>query len=541
MHSEKFERLIRRGLIGARELERVYIFAEDANRPVEDVLLEKGIAKHEVLLCLAGFHNCPSIEYDDGTTIPRGLLPKLDPMELMLESWAPIEINSQKAIVATSAPGPALAEKIKKKLGVSEIEFNAALAPDIKLIIENSYDLNAGFPLPAGRTPLAKVRTYLADRRSMLAAQRTSLARGRTGLSFLRTGISFIAIGVALFRIFGMGWLALLDGFLVIAGSIAIIDGIKWYHPVRKKSRERLDYICPHLPGGVSFLSVTNPGERPDFSRAEAEGGAHKLRSAWDKLAPVERRRFLANDRTDLAEERTALASLRTRMAKARTGLAFARTGVAFAGLGIGLLRQFPRSGWTAFDLALVLAGAIMTGEGLVWYLPGRMAGLEGLRAVMDAEDKKTIWDFLFHPTFKEKLKPLPLKSGQEPGVWATTGLALERTVLADRRNIMARLRTVMARARTAMAFVRTGLAISAVGAGLMIYFGIGNIPWVIFDGALIITGAVLITDGLLWYIAAEKIKSQFPYCFGDLEINLPDYARPVRSWAKAVFSHDDV
>ncbi|MEJ2314020.1 MAG: DUF202 domain-containing protein [Nitrospirota bacterium] len=130
------------------------------------------------------------------------------------------------------------------------------------------------------------------------------------------------------------------------------------------------------------------------------------------------------------------------------------------------------------------------------------------------------------------------MRLSHKPGIWATTGLALERTILADRRNVMARLRTVMARARTAMAFIRTGLSIGAVGTGLLVYFGVGNFTWAVFEILLIIAGLLLIADGLFWYVPAEKLKCQLPYCFGDMEIFMPDYRVPARQWKKVVFSH---
>jgi uncharacterized membrane protein YidH (DUF202 family) len=123
--------------------------------------------------------------------------------------------------------------------------------------------------------------------------------------------------------------------------------------------------------------------------------------------------------------------------------------------------------------------------------------------------------------------------------VWATTGIALERTMLADRRNVMARLRTVMARSRTGLAFIRTGMSIAAVGMLLLAYFGLTNIPWSVFNALLVTTGFVLMADGLYWHLPAEKIKQQYPYCFGEMEVTVPDYGCPVRTWKKAVFSHD--
>ena len=91
------------------------------------------------------------------------------------------------------------------------------------------------------------------------------------------------------------------------------------------------------------------------------------------------------------------------------------------------------------------------------------------------------------------------------------------------------------------MALIRTGMSISAVGLGLLVYFGAGNIAWTIFDALLIITGMLFIGDGLYWHLPAEKTRKQFPYCFGELELAIPDYGTPARFWRKAAFSHDDI
>jgi uncharacterized membrane protein YidH (DUF202 family) len=255
------------------------------------------------------------------------------------------------------------------------------------------------------------------------------------------------------------------------------------------------------------------------------------------------RRRFLSSVRTDFAEERTVLACYRAKMARARTGLAFSRTGIAFSGLGIALLRQFHTGPWSVFDYSLITVGILMAVEGFYWYLPGRRAGKKGHESVHQAQHRKTIWDFAFPPIVNQplpgQLSPPPVRASHAPGVWATTGIALERTMLADRRNVMARLRTVMARSRTGLAFIRTGMSIAAVGMLLLAYFGLTNIPWSVFNELLVTTGFVLMADGLYWHLPAEKIKQQYPYCFGEMEVTVPDYGCPVRTWKKAVFSHD--
>ncbi|MHB0867360.1 MAG: hypothetical protein ACYC6B_08195 [Thermoleophilia bacterium] len=407
----------------------------------------------------------------------------------------------------------------------------------------NPFDLpeeDEGLPVPAGRTPQAKVRNYLADRRSALADQRTSLSRGRTGMAFFRTGIALVTIAVTLLRTFGSGLLLPLDIVLVAGGIAAIYDGLLWYLPVRRDSARHLEYDPPVRPQGISVLQMEHETVKPVFVRVAATGQAEAMRADWDRLAPVERRRFLANDRTDMAEERTYLASLRTTMAKSRMGLAFTRSGVAFAGLGIVLIRKFPATGWTYFDYFLIVVGSLMALEGFYWYVPGYRAGLKGMARFKHSLQEEGIWDELF-PSFREDRKGFPaVKASQAPGIWGTTGLALERTILADRRNLMSRLRAIMAYSRTGLAFVRTGMSISAVGAGLVAFLTV-SLAWVIFDSALILAGVILIADGLRWYRYSERTRRQFPYCYGDVEISLADYGIPRNRWGKVVFSHDDL
>jgi len=273
--------------------------------------------------------------------------------------------------------------------------------------------------------------------------------------------------------------------------------------------------------------------------------GADDLRESWSSLSPVMRRRFLASDRTDLAEERTLLACYRTEMARARTGLAFTRTGSTFIGLGIGFLRQLSSGPWIIFDLFILLVGAIMALEGFLWYFPGRRAGKEGLNAVRKMTAGECIWDFVC-PASRKGLRTnvassdLLRKPGL-PGIWATTGLALERTLLAERRNVMARLRTIMARSRTGMAFIRTGISTFSVGLALQLYFGGASIAWTLCNVVLMVFGVVIIADGLLWHVPGEAMRKELPYCFGGMEITVPDYGRPNAEWGKAVFTHDEV
>jgi len=548
MVHRKFRRLVQRGLITEAGLDLAFGESGSSGTAIEDVLIKRGVSRHEVLLSLSEFHGLPFVEYDEEIVVSQAVTRGLDLQRLKSALWIPVSAGHGRAeVIAYSPDSPATVADVKKTLGVDDIKFMVALPSDLVRIIENHQDLNPGLPPPAGRTSLAKTRTFLANRRTLLAFYRTELAKGRTGLAFLRTGLSFITITVLLYRIFGLGYLAVAEVGLLLLGVAAAVDGVLWYFPTRRYGSKRLDCIQTEPGWGATVLQVSEPGMEPSFTRTDEVAEAPGLRKDWDSLSPVMRRRFLASDRTDMAEERTTLACYRTAMAKARTGLAFSRTGTAFIGLGVAFIRSFHAGPWTAFDAALILAGALMALEGFYWYIPGRSAGVEGLASIRSAEGRSTIWDLVFPPRHKEPdpedffSNLLPIKEGYAPGIWATTGLALERTVLADRRGVMARLRTVMARSRTGMAFIRTGMSISSVGLGLLVYFGAGSLAWTVFDAVMIISGLAIIADGLYWHMPAERTRRQFPYCFADVEITVPDYGRPARLWRKAVFSHDDI
>ncbi|HEX8949078.1 MAG TPA: DUF202 domain-containing protein [Dissulfurispiraceae bacterium] len=545
MRKKKFARLIRREILTERELDAAIEEAGASGKHPEELLIEKGVPKHEVLFCLSECYGFPFVEFDEGVAASYFITMRLDLEKHKRALWFPLSVRQGRAEVIAYDPGdPSVAADVKATLGVSEISFLVALPSDIVRIIEHSFDVNPRFPHHAGRTPLAKVRTYLADRRSLFAWYRTSLAKGRTGLAFLRTGISFMAIALVLLRVFGFGYLSIFEAGLFISGLFMTADGVRWYIPARKAG-VKLFRCAPTEPTwGTTSLRADNPGNNVAFTRTGPVEEASELRAGWNNLSPVMRRRFLANDRTDFAEERTYLACYRSTMARARTGLAFTRTGIASIGFGIALLRQFHAGYWTILDISLIAMGIAMAMEGFHWYVPGHRAGRKGFEAVRKNGSKMDIWDFVLpslqrRPGLDRSCPPF-LEKSCVPGIWATTGHALERTLLADRRNLMARLRTVMARSRTGMAFIRTGMSIASVGMGLLVYFGTGNPAWTAFDAVLIAGGLAFILDGLYWHVPAENLRRQFPYCYGDMEIVVPDYGVPNCKWGKAVFSHDN-
>jgi uncharacterized membrane protein YidH (DUF202 family) len=540
----KFHRLIDGGMITEERLERIIKEAISSPKWPEELLIAEGIPKHEILRSLSEHYGLPFVEYRESLLVGEEIIGHLDLERLKRTLWFPLSISQESADVIVYHPDdPALAEEIRKTLMVERIHQFISLPADLIRIIENNQDVNPTFPPSAGRTPLARVRTYLAEQRTQMAWYRTSMAKARTGLAFIRTGISFISIALVLLMVFGIGYAIVPEMVLFGLGLLMTIDGVASLPPMRL-AKKRFDWQPSESTFGTTLLELTASGDHVRVMRTGPVEGAAQLRARWNRLSPVMRRRFLALDRTDMAEERTHLASYRAIMSRARTGLAFTRTGIASIGLGIALLRQFPFGPWALFDSALILVGTILTLEGLYWSFPGRQAAIESLEKMKRSESRTSIWDFMF-PPFNKRINPGNLPSTLfiqgAPGIWGTTGLALERTLIAERRNVKANLRTIMARSRTGLALIRTGISIFSVGAGLLFYFGTANLFWTLFNLILMAIGAFLIGDGFYWHIPAEKIRKQFPYCFADMEIALPDYGKPASSWKKVIFSHDNL
>ena len=544
---EKYAQLVADQIIPPGLLNQLVQESARTNAPIEDLLLAAGVPRQELLRALSGLYHTPFIEYDEGLLADTDVLALVDLEQLKKELWLPLRRKAGGTLVIVCNPSDlALCEDIKQSLQVDHLQLLIALPSDLVRIIENHQDVNPQFPPAAGRTPLARLRTWLADHRTLLAQHRTSLAKGRTGLAFVRTGVSFISIGLVLFRIFGLGYLIILESALVALGLAMTVDGIRWYLPARKVGHECLRYPATQHTFGTTILERKSDHERPGVVRTAPIQGADQLRGRWNRLSPIMKRRFLAIDRTDLADERTILATYRTAMARARTGLAFARTGIASIGLGIALLRQFATGPWTILDGALIGLGIVVIFEGFLWYIPGRQAGKECYRTLQGTPNRHPIWDFMFQPfpgrVSVDDLPPtLAIKGTHVPGIWGTTGLALERTLIAERRNVKSRLRTIMARSRTGLAFIRTGTSVFSVGMGLLVYFGLANPLWTVFNVALVLIGTLLIADGYYWHLPAMRFKNQLPYCFGDMEIVLPDYGKPSSGWRKVVFSHEDL
>ncbi|HDZ87883.1 MAG TPA: hypothetical protein ENH38_04610, partial [Nitrospirae bacterium] len=65
MPDTKFERLVSRGLLTREELGEIIKESGDSGKYPEELLIGRGIPRHEVLFCLSEFYGYPFVEYDE--------------------------------------------------------------------------------------------------------------------------------------------------------------------------------------------------------------------------------------------------------------------------------------------------------------------------------------------------------------------------------------------------------------------------------------------------------------------------------------------
>ena len=491
----------------------------------------------EAVKAPAGLEHVPdSVLFDEALGPPEPLASSLDLVRLGELRWLPLRFENGWAWIATSRDDtPAVAREAGEMLKAGHVEVSRANDTTITRFIEHAQDINPGFPRESGRTILARTRTFLASRRSQLASLRTLLAKGRTGLATLRTGLSLITVAMVVLKVFGLGLALIPEVVLVVCGTVMAVDGLLWYHPIRHLARRQ-----PREPVGPSDhvtvpIAILDEG-RIVVWRSPPVPNALELANDCDRLSPVMRRRFLALERTELALERTRQAYFRTIMAKSRTGMALVRTGIALAGVGMVFLRRLPGESADVMGIGLLLVGTVLILEGMTWYFTGRKSGRQSQYEAAQAGDKASAWSMLLPPSTPglagRRYRCVPMiRPGCSPGIWGTTGLALERTLLAERRNVMARFRTNHARSRTGLAFIRTAANFVAVGLGLLLTGPAGGIGWTVLDCFIIAVGLLLLADGFYWIIPAARERWQLPFCDCQMEITVPDYTVPAEQW----------
>ena len=485
-----------------------------------------------------------TVLFDEALAPSEALAASLDFTRLTTLRWIPLKVEDGRVWVITPRDDhEVVAVEACALLDVAAGDVSGCTDATLIRFIEHAQDINPGFPVESGRTILARTRNFLADMRSQLATQRTSLAKGRTGLAMLRTGLALAAVSLILIKVFGFQNLAAIpEGILMVLGIAMTIDGLIWYVPVRHlaKSASR----APMAPGEAFTIPIATFEDGEIVIRRSAPvAGAEQLAQDHDRLSPVMRRRFLALERTELALERTRLAFFRTVMAKSRTGMALVRTGIALAGIGMAFQQRIRSGSTDILGFGLIVVGIVLIVEGLSWYFSGHKSGHLSQSESEKAGEKSAGWDMLLPPvdageTGQRYRSMSVIMAGTSPGIWGTTGLALERTLLAERRNVMARFRTSHARSRTGMAYLRTAANSVAVGLGLLLTGPARGLGWTILESSIITIGLLLFVDGLYWIIPARRERWQLPFCEWQMEISVPDYLKPASAWPTFVLDN---
>lgn len=484
-----------------------------------------------------------TVYFDEALAPSESLVGAIDLERLKGLGWIPLRREDGWAWVVTSREDSAeVRREAAAMLAVERVSVSLAHAAAVHRFMEHAQDLNPGFPLIAGRTILARTRTFLAARRSQLSSYRTLLSRGRTGLAMLRTGLALLTVSLVVLKVFGLGPAAVPEAVLALCGAVMAVDGLRWYIPARRLARPMRAPVGPGAEITVPYSRLEN-GRIVITRSAQVPGAAEWVRDC-ERHTPVMRRRFLALERTELAMERTRQAFFRTVMSKSRTGMALVRTGISLSGLGIAFLRNLHAQHLDMLGLALVGVGVALTLEGMYWYVSGHKAGQASLDEAEQAGEKSDAWSMLLPPPVREqgdqrsRCVPMVLP-GSSPGIWGTTGLALERTLLAERRNVMSRFRTSLACSRTGLAFIRTGANFVAVGLGLLLT-GPGHGPgWIILESAIMAVGLLLLADGLYWHLPARRNRWQLSFCDCEMEIPIPDYTLPPGQWKSILLDVD--
>ena len=288
--------------------------------------------------------------------------------------------------------------------------------------------------------------------------------------------------------------------------------------------------------GDTVVAAAADPGRVTPEQIAKVAGGAPcELRKAprqdilWfiEDFLSDRPGRIIGTERTGLAFWRNTMAAWRTRMACYRNDLAKARVSLSILRWGLGFITVASASAVLELELTLttimywglLTAGVAVTGLGLFHYLrirrsmmktPGPQTLVEVTTATVSfLEDyelqctfrpsaKGTMLSRLsdFLPNYCSVLRP-------EPASRERTHLARERNMLAAHRTLAGCYRTLYARGRTGLAFIRTGIVFLGIGAGLVQYFQVK--PLALWGVLLFAAGALMITDGLLWYLPARK------------------------------------
>src|SRR5512140_1466089 len=100
----KYNRLVRRGLLNRPGLEDIERQAKASGAAPEELMLERGVPKHEILLCLSEYYGLPFVEFEESVIAPHSLLLRLDLEKLRRGLWFPLSVRGRRAEVIAYLP-----------------------------------------------------------------------------------------------------------------------------------------------------------------------------------------------------------------------------------------------------------------------------------------------------------------------------------------------------------------------------------------------------------------------------------------------------
>ncbi|HDQ03775.1 MAG TPA: GspE/PulE family protein [Deltaproteobacteria bacterium] len=137
----KFDYLIRQGRVTQAQIDKVTEEAREKKEPIENILISKyEINKEEVGMCLAEYHNCEFITYNDKIPIPGDLLKNLKRPYLRREIWVPLERIDGKIRVLVDDPTNIIKkDTIENLLKTKQIRYDVSFAEDILRYIDRFF------------------------------------------------------------------------------------------------------------------------------------------------------------------------------------------------------------------------------------------------------------------------------------------------------------------------------------------------------------------------------------------------------------------
>jgi uncharacterized membrane protein YidH (DUF202 family) len=370
----------------------------------------------------------------------------------------------------------------------------------------------------------------ILDATVLLEAERSAARRGISCERILlhELGVTRCALLETLAQYYGCAFLQYDERLPVPTELFAGLDPKQlqaqaWF-PVRKL--ENTVIIAAVDPNDAAMRDAVRqhlPASAYEFRVALREDVSWYIQDYLHAEAPLLigiERTGLAYWRNTMAHWRTKLAAHRTAHARARTSMKLLRWGLAMIALA-NVLTHLTSNVLVPYHLPILLAGILLALIGLVDYLRVRKARMDlpCSRELFDITIENIRFTQRYHlpeapihpqddshlarlaaaiPNHCSVLRPVPASKER-------THLARERNILAAQRTIAASQRTSYARARTGLSLIRTGVAF--IGLGIAIHKLLGESPYSFTDYLLVGAGALMLVDGLLWYLPARRLK----------------------------------